>query len=353
MDSSKLIERGGLVYHLKPNSLFHGKGVKISDTPFNGKAVKHYSSGEVQIKATYKDGISIQFSYLGIDGTVLESSEIIGDTTIESNWNINGQKYFERRTIGGTIISVKRWYEDGTIRQEPFDWEKKTVEDENFYHDGKRPLNYIIKKPLDNVEKQDVLFFMHGHSGHIWYYEPHMINQFDDSYIKIILQAPYELSLGSNEWTWFDFHIPFLGDTTFNEQQINESCEAILFSIDKIIEKEKINPRGIFVGGNSQGGVMACKIALEHPDKIDGFIAHNTFLPVVYQTATDRSKYTSLKGLVINGQYDTTIKPINSTHISNTFLSLGAKIKSTELKMGHEFPKLSRDVINEWMVMNN
>ena len=77
MDSSKLIERGGLVYHLKPNSLFHGKGVKISDTPFNGKAVTHYSSGEVQIKATYKDGISIQFSYLGIDGTVLESSEII------------------------------------------------------------------------------------------------------------------------------------------------------------------------------------------------------------------------------------------------------------------------------------
>ena len=56
---------------------------------------------------------------------------------------------------------------------------------------------------------------------------------------------------------------------------------------------------------------------------------------------------------MINGQYDTTIKPINSTHISNTFLSLGAKIKSTELKMGHEFPKLSRDVINEWMVMNN
>ena len=51
VDSSKLTERGGLVYNLKPNSLFHGKGVKISDTPFNGKAVKHYSSGEVQISS--------------------------------------------------------------------------------------------------------------------------------------------------------------------------------------------------------------------------------------------------------------------------------------------------------------
>ena len=80
--------------------------------------------GKYKSQATYKDGISIQFSYLGIDGIVLESSEIIGDH-IESNWNINGQKYFERRTIGGTIISIKRWYEDGTIRQEPFDWEKE------------------------------------------------------------------------------------------------------------------------------------------------------------------------------------------------------------------------------------
>ena len=152
------------------------------------------------------------------------------------------------------------------------------------------------------------------------------------------------------------------GHSSFKDLELNslkENIEINLVStiwISRLVAelmKEKINPRGIFVGGNSQGGVMACKIALEHPDKIDGFIAHNTFLPVVYQTATDRSKYTSLKGLVINGQYDTTIKPINSTHISNTFLNLGAKIKSTELKMGHEFPKLSRDVINEWIDLKN
>ena len=44
-----------------------------------------------------------------------------------------------------------------------------------------------------------------------------------------------------------------------------------------------------------------------------------------------------------------TIDPINSKQISNTFLSLGSNIKSIELQMGHEFPKLSRDLINEWM----
>ena len=46
----------------------------------------------------------------------------------------------------------------------------------------------------------------------------------------------YQAMNGLEIWI---FSIPFLGNTTFNEQQINESCEAILFSIDKIIEKEK------------------------------------------------------------------------------------------------------------------
>ena len=42
------------------------------------------------------------------------------------------------------------------------------------------------------------------------------------------------------------------------------------------------------------------------------------------------------------------IDPINSKQITNTFIKLGADIKSIELKMGHEFPKLLRDLINGW-----
>ena len=44
---------------------------------------------------------------------------------------------------------------------------------------------------------------------------------------------------------------------------------------------------------------------------------------------------------------------IRSTMIANTFLALGAKIQSKQLEIGHEFPKLSRDVINDWMTINN
>ena len=353
VDFSNLISRGGLVYYNKPYMLIGGKGIDASKTLFSGECVKYYPTGALQGKGTYNNGILVKGSYFGMDGILLESTEIKGDTTISIEWYSTRQKRWESRTVEGKIVSTLRWHEDGKIRKELFGWEKEVIKDDNFYSNSRRPLNYIIKKPKVNLEKQNVLFFMHGHGGHIGYYEPHMINQFSDNYVKIILRAPYETSLFSNKWTWFDFHISFFSDTTFNEEQINSSCDAILFSINKIIEKEKINPKRIFVGGNSQGGIMACKLALEHPDAIDGFIAHNSFMPISYNVSTDESKYAKLKGLVISGEYDETIDPINSKHIANTFLKLGADIEKKELKMGHEFPKLSRDVINEWMAQNN
>ena len=353
VDVSNLVERGGLTYYYQYHSFFKGDGVKVPDNPFSGKAIKYYPTGEVQLKGIFKNGILVKGSYLGMDGTLLESTETKGDTTISIEWYGTGQKRWESKTVKGKVVSINRWHEDGKIRKELYDWEEEAVKEDNYYSDGRRPLNYIIKKPKVNFEKQDVLFFMHGNGANLWKYENYLLNQFSDNYVTVILQAPYEVSLLSNKWTWFDGYISFFSDTTFNEEQVNTSCESILFSVNKIIEKEKINPKRIFVGGQSQGGVMACKIALEHPDVIDGFIAHNTLLPIIYKAKTNKSDYSTLRGLVINGEYDKTIDPVNSKHIANTFTKLGADIKKKELKMGHEFPKLSRDVINEWMAQND
>ena len=353
MDFSNLISRGGLVYYNKPYMLIGGKGIDASKTLFSGERVKYYPTGALQGKGTYNNGILVKGSYLGMDGTLLESTETKDDTTIYIEWYGTGQKMLESKTTDGKVVSINRWHEDGKIRKELYDWEEEAIKEDNYYSDSRRPLNYIIKKPKVNFEKQDVLFFMHGNGANLWKYENYLINQFSDNYVTVILQAPYEVSLMSNKWTWFDGYISFFSDTTFNEEQVNTSCESILFSVNKIIEKEKINPKRIFVGGQSQGGVMACKIALEHPDVIDGFIAHNTLLPIIYKAKTNKSDYSTLRGLVINGEYDKTIDPVNSKHIANTFLKLGADIEKKELKMGHEFPKLSRDVINEWMAQNN
>ena len=337
MDSSKLAERGGLVYYNK------------SDTPFSGKGVKYWPTGEVQIKATYEEGNLIQSSFLGMDGSLLEYTEVIDDTTISTEWFSNGEKRWESKTLLGKKIHINRWNEDGTKRKELFDWEKELLESKEHWV---IPLKYLIKKPSNNPGKQNVLYFMHAYTENLPDYKHHIINQFGDNYITVILQAPYETSLASGDFSWFDFDISDT-DTIYNENHLNESLEKILFCIDEIIEKEKISPDRIFIGGFSQGGIMACKLALEYPDVVDGLIVHNTKLPNIYQIRADKSKYKRLKGLVINGKDDKIFNPINSKQIANTFLALGATIQSKELEIGHEFPKLSRDVINEWMDLNN
>ena len=337
VDSSKLVERGGLVYYNK------------SDTPFSGKGIKYWPTGEIQIKATFEAGILIQSLYLGMDGSLLESTEVVEDTTILIEWFANGEKRMESKTVLGNNIYVKRWNEDGTKRTELFDWEKEILDSNDLWD---IPLKYIIKKPSNNFGKQDILYFMHAYMQNLTDYKHHVIDQFADNYVTVILQAPYEISLASGDFSWFDFDISG-SDTIFNENHLNESLKKILSCIDKIIEKEKISPARIFIGGFSQGGTMACKLALEHPDVVDGFIVHNTKLPNAYEIRTDKLDYKRLRGLVINGKYDKILNPINSKQITNTFIALGAKIQSKELEIGHEFPKLSRNVINEWIDLKN
>ena len=52
---------------------------------------------KIQIKATFEAGILIQSSFLGMDGSLLESTEVIDDTTISIEWFSNGEKRFESK----------------------------------------------------------------------------------------------------------------------------------------------------------------------------------------------------------------------------------------------------------------
>ena len=74
-------------------------------------------------------------------------------------------------------------------------------------------------------------------------------------------------------------------------------------------------------------------------------------MPNVYEIRADKIDYKTLKGLVISGN-DKKLNPINSKQITNTFLRLAANIQTTELNIEREFPKSSRDKINDWIVQD-
>jgi len=127
VDFSNLISRGGLVYYNKPNTLIGGKGISSLKTLFNGECVKYYPTGTLQGKGLYNNGILVRGSYLGMDGTLLESTETKDDTTISIEWYSTGQKRWESKTTDGKVVSINRWHEDGKIRKELYDWEEEAI----------------------------------------------------------------------------------------------------------------------------------------------------------------------------------------------------------------------------------
>ena len=206
-------------------------------------------------------------------------------------------------------------------------------------------LKYDLKKK-DSLHDNSVLFFMHGWgSSKKWYKE--IISEFGDNFTIVILQAPYRMGWFSGKFSWYDWQIVD-GDTTFNQEQINFSSQSVLRTIDHIIRKQNLDIKNVFIGGQSQGAVIACKLASEHPESMRGFFVHNGRLPVVFNPVNSDS-FSKLHGLILNGKYDKVLPPKYAKSIVNKFKNLGVNIDSISPEIGHGMPKDSWSMIQEWI----
>jgi len=206
-------------------------------------------------------------------------------------------------------------------------------------------LKYDIKKPA-SLSNKSVLFFMHGYGGSKKSYRK-IVHEFGDDFSVVILQAPYKMGFFSKKFSWYDWKIVD-GDTTSNQEQINFSSKSVIKTINYILKKENLDNKNVFIGGQSQGAIMACKMASEYPESLRGFIIHNGRLPVVFSPA-DSDKFSKLNGLVINGKYDKKMLPKYAKSIVNKFQKLGVEMDSISPEIGHGMPPESRSTIKEWI----
>ena len=97
IENIHLIERGGIVYYKTPYSSSKSKDFTNLNTPFSGEAIKYYPTGEVELKGTFKNGVTIKGIYYAMDGSILEETEVRGDTTTYIEWFGNGKKRWEEK----------------------------------------------------------------------------------------------------------------------------------------------------------------------------------------------------------------------------------------------------------------
>ena len=85
--------------------------------------------------------------------------------------------------------------------------------------------------------------------------------------------------------------------------------------------------KNVFIGGQSQGAIIACKLASEHPELMRGFFVHNGRLPVVFNPVNSDT-FSTLHGLILKGKYDMGLPPKYAKSIVKKFKNLGVNIDS-------------------------
>ena len=133
-------------------------------------------------------------------------------------------------------------------------------------------LNYEIRLSDDKSEDTPLIILMHGYGGNAKSHSKK--GDFSTDISVVYLDAPYEMIPLSGRNKWYDFKIEN-GDTTSNQNQIKESIQLALNTIKNVIKENEIKSKHVYIGGHSQGGIIAYEIAM-------GFALVRTYTDILY-----------------------------------------------------------------------
>tara|TARA_Y100001970_G_scaffold114463_2_gene142798 strand:- start:2174 stop:2884 length:711 start_codon:yes stop_codon:yes gene_type:complete len=207
------------------------------------------------------------------------------------------------------------------------------------------PLQYKLKMHKDVGEKPPVLFLLHGYGSNKNQFND-VIDIIDDRFLVVSIEAPYGFMLGFLN-RWYEFNI-IDGDTASNQTQIEHSKQRILSTIDTINKQYNYNISNVFIGGFSQGGIMAFNLGLSHPEYFAGIFAHSARIPIKYTLRNSEDDYKDLNVLILHGTEDSFSKKW-SIQAKVFFDRLGANAEYFEDSIGHEMSKKTITKIYSWL----
>ena len=209
-----------------------------------------------------------------------------------------------------------------------------------------RPLKYKTRKSDGSEPQPPVLFLMHGYGGNKKQFDKAM-KIIDDRFLIVSLNAPSGKFLRLTNW-WYEFSISN-GDTSSNQEQIDHSVDRILFTMNDIKEKYNYDLGRVYIGGYSQGAIMAYKLALLYPETFAGVVIHSARLPVKYSPRSPSTLYENMDMLIIHGKNDGVLTTKWANKGVNLFVRLGSDVDYFEGDFGHERTEESILQMSRWL----
>tara|TARA_B110001454_G_scaffold209459_1_gene222965 strand:- start:1613 stop:2263 length:651 start_codon:yes stop_codon:yes gene_type:complete len=200
-------------------------------------------------------------------------------------------------------------------------------------HFGKNlPFLSLVPDKFDHNKKYGIVILMHGYgaSMHDLSGIAPIIN--DEDFIYIFPNAPFELNIGLGQkgYAWFPI------------EEFNVSKSEILLdnTVNEILDMFKNSIDKIYIGGFSQGGMMALNSKFTKSNLFKGAIILSSKSILQNEVKLD----SNTKIFISHGKEDSIIEIIDGINTNNKLNELGFEVEYHEYNMGHE---ISVEVIND------
>ncbi len=185
-------------------------------------------------------------------------------------------------------------------------------------YNGDRPLNCLI--------------LLHGygsHMGDLASLGP-SINETD--YIYICPNAPIQMDLGFGQkgYAWF----PIGENRTSND--LYRAVEVINATIEEALQKFPINRDRVFIGGFSQGGMIAMHAGLSKPDTFKGALILSSRIILEDELLSSTKGASKIPVFMSHGTTDNVIPISEGQHANDVLTKNGYSVEFHEYDMAHQ-----------------
>jgi phospholipase/carboxylesterase len=170
--------------------------------------------------------------------------------------------------------------------------------------------------------------------------------EFDPRLVVVSVRSP--LTLGPDAFAWFRVSFTAQGPVIVAEEA-EAGWKHLAQFIDECVAAYGADPTRVYLGGFSQGAIMALATLLTAPEKVAGAVAMSgRLLPEVLPHAASADALHGKPALIVHGEADEKLGIHLARWAREQLEHFPLELTYSELPMGHAITRESLDVVHAW-----
>lgn len=211
-------------------------------------------------------------------------------------------------------------------------------------------LVHVVRQPAAGANPEGtrppLLILMHG-VGSNERQMTQLAPSFDPRFVVVSVRSP--LGLGPDAYGWF--HVTFTAQgPVIVPAEAEAGWKLVARFVDEAVARYGADPARVYVGGFSQGAIMALATLLTAPHKIAGAVAMSgRLLPEVLPSAAPPDALRGKRALIVHGAADEKLGVHLARWAREQLERFPLELAYRELPMGHAITSESIALVTSWL----